>query len=128
MIGEERFGGVWADPVGRDHVIVGVVHPTSDELEKCTSMASELRLTLSVACVEFSRSQLVLFMGLLAEQVGGHPSNPGEITWDASVNRVIVRLQRMDEHLMRDLSASIPEDALRFEFGHPFQVSTLDSL
>jgi hypothetical protein len=113
LLGEERFGGVWLDRWGGGPPLLGIaaVDPSQEEVDAMLALEPPLGWRVSIVLVRYSRAALIAFSEGLAPPTTGAAIAFG---WDPRVNRVVVRLTRLEAETVRYFRRHIPDDALRF--------------
>lgn len=114
-VGEDRFGGAWIDrtPRVRPELGIALIDPTAEDLDIIQRAAREAGWPLVVDEVKYSRATLISFYDGLRLPVNGSASGIG---WDPRLNRVVVRLTRLDEETQAFFRDRIPADALLLRY------------
>ena len=111
-LGEARFGGGWIDRVNPNLTYIGIaaVDPAQSDIEAILALPHAPRWAISIAVVRFSRAELIGFYEHADPPQNGACSSIG---WDPRLNRVVVRLDRLDEETVSYFRARIPSEALQ---------------
>jgi len=111
-LGEARFGGARIDRSNErvPTIVVSAVDPTQEDVDALLEMQRP-PWRIAIELVRYSRAELIGFYEHLHPPAGGTASSFG---WDPRSNRVVVRLNALDEGTIGYFRKRIPADALAF--------------